>query len=65
MGEFEPNEPEITSTEIASACREVLGELADELEYLDIEEAIGLAFTLLIENGEDPEDFLKKKGLLV
>lgn len=64
MGEFEPNEPEITSAEIANACREVLGELADELEFLEIDEALGLAYTLLIENGEDPEDFLKKKGLL-
>ena len=30
----------------------------------DAETAIGLVFTALIEVGEDPEEFLKTKGLL-
>ena len=57
---------EPTSKELADACREVLpGEDCDELAQMSIDDALGHAFTLLIENGvDDPETFLKEKGIL-
>lgn len=57
------NEP--TSAELASACQEVLGEEdRAELAGMDFSEALDYAFTLLIENGVDPEAFLKEKKIL-
>ena len=36
-----------------------------EFDHLDDGEILGLAFTILIENGiDDPEEFLKEKGVL-
>ena len=59
-------EEEPTVAEVADVCRAILGdEICDEIAMMeDLEEAIGLAFTLLIEVGEDPEAFLRSKGLL-
>lgn len=38
---------------------------AVEFDHLDDEEILGLTFTVLIENGiDDPEEFLKEKGVL-
>ncbi len=59
-----PVEP--TSKELADACRNVLTEEdCNELASLPMEEALNNAFTMLIENGiDDPEAFLKEKGIL-
>lgn len=63
--------PEPTPKEIADACREVVADagLEDMLEEIersaDSEEAIGVAFTVLLEADiEDPEAFLIEKGIL-
>ncbi|MDO8649815.1 MAG: hypothetical protein Q7K33_00665 [Candidatus Berkelbacteria bacterium] len=61
------SEDEPTPAELIDACREVLD--GDSLEALneceDFEEAMGLVFTMLIEAGvEDPEQFLREKGLI-
>ncbi len=60
----EAEEP--TSEQLAQACSEVLpAEDCEELAAMPIEEATGYAFTLLLENGvEDPEEYLKSKGIL-
>lgn len=57
---------EPTPAEIAEACSEVLEPVAcEEIAALeDTETAIGLAFTALIEAGENPEEFLRTKGIL-
>lgn len=58
---------EPTIQEIADACRGTLdNETCDEIVALEnADEALGLAFTSLIENGiEDPEAFLRAKGIL-
>lgn len=62
----EQEKPEPTSKELAEACQEILSEEdCQELAAMDFEEALGYAFTLLIENGiEDPEVFLREKGIL-
>jgi len=55
-----------TPDEIADACREILDEATlEEIRAIgDIEGALGLAFTALIEAGEDPEAFLIEQGVL-
>lgn len=55
-----------TPQEIADACREALDEnICDAIaEEPTIEDALGLAFSTLTEAGEDPESFLKEKGIL-
>jgi NifB/MoaA-like Fe-S oxidoreductase len=69
-GEFTPEEAaerdEPTSEEIAEACQKVLAEEdCAEIAGMPQDEALGYAFTLLIENGiDDPETFLKEKGIL-
>lgn len=57
---------EPTHEELAHACKEVLShEDCAELLAMPIDEALGYAFTLLIGSGvEDPEEFLKDKGIL-
>ncbi len=57
---------EPTSEQLANVCGEVLSaEDCEELAIMPMDEALGCAFTLLIENGvEDPEDFLRSKGIL-
>ncbi len=57
---------EATVAEIADACREVLDEeICDEIAEQDNpDDALGLAFTALCEAGEDPEEYLKEKGVL-
>ncbi len=62
-----PEEKEPTSQELAKACEGVLSEEdCLELASMEIGEAVGYAFTLLMTNGiEDPEGFLKEKGILV
>ena len=66
--EFELNniEHELTAAELAEACREVLDpETCAEIEGMEPDEAMGYAFTCLIEVGiDDPEEFLIEKGLL-
>lgn len=61
IGEKEP-----TSQELAETCKEVLDEeTCAESEAMEFEEALGFAFTCLIEAGiEDPEEFLIEKGIL-
>lgn len=59
-------ESEPTLQEIGSA---LLGAVPEEdiyhLEGMEYEEGLGYAFTLLLENGvEDPEEYLKEKGIL-
>lgn len=61
--EQEAGEP--TPEELADACKEVLTEEdCQELASMEIDDAIGYAFTLLLEAGEDPDEFLKEKGIL-
>ncbi len=57
---------EPTIIEIADSCRDILdSETCDEIAAQEsTEDALGLAFTALIEAGEDPEEFLKNKNLL-
>lgn len=74
MSEFEPGstpeqeggEKEPTPTDLAEACREVLTEVdCQELEALPLDEGVGYAFTLLLENGiDDPDAFLREKGII-
>lgn len=56
----------ITAATLAEACRELLPEAdCEELAKMALEEGLGYAFTLLIENEvEDPEEFLISKGIL-
>lgn len=57
---------EPTSAQLARACREVLPEgVCHELEIAPLEEALGHAISLLIEQGiRDPEKFLRERGIL-
>lgn len=63
----EKEETEPTSEQLAKAVAEVLDpEDCQELVAMDFDEACGYAFTLLLENGiEDPETFLREKGILL
>jgi hypothetical protein len=58
----EPASPQ----EIADACRDVLDEeTCEEIALQESpEEALELAFTALEEAGEDPEAFLRERGIL-
>ena len=55
-----------TVEQLAAACGEVLSEDdCAELASMSTDEAVGYAFTLLLENGvEDPEQYLRDKGIL-
>lgn len=66
LDDSELNE-EPTAAEIADACKDVLDRATcEEIAAMDDEEAIGLVFTALIEAGvDDPEEFLKAKGILL
>jgi hypothetical protein len=58
------NKPAVS--ELSQACSEILSEedLA-ELSEMPMDEALGYAFTLLLESGvDDPEGYLKEKGVL-
>ena len=57
---------EVTGESIARACGDTLSiEDCEELAAMPVEEAAGYAFTLLLDNGiEDPEEYLKGKGIL-
>lgn len=57
---------EPTPAEIAEACRDLLeAEVCDEIaEQEETETALGLAFSAILETGEDPEEYLKNKGIL-
>ncbi|MBX4201335.1 hypothetical protein KW803_00355 [Candidatus Saccharibacteria bacterium] len=59
-------EDEITAKELIEACKGVLqAEDLSELAELEVDEALGYTFTLLLENDvEDPEAFLREKGVL-
>lgn len=70
MPEHEPTEPvettEPTTIELTEACAEKLSPEACNAiaAMLDIGDAIGLAFSCLIEAGvDDPEKFLVDKGI--
>jgi len=65
--EEEASENEPTAAEIGAVVAEALGdqEAAGDFEGLDGEEAIGLAYTMLIEAGFDPPDkILAEKGII-
>lgn len=68
MGIDDPEtvEEEVTPTEIAVACRGTVNEIGCEAiaEEEDSESALALAFSLLLEVVDDPEDFLRGKGIL-
>lgn len=55
-----------TSKDLADACSEILtDEDRAEIADMPIDEALGYAFSLLIANGvEDPDSYLKDKGIL-
>lgn len=53
------------SEALAMACAEVLPmEVCADLASMPADEAMGYACTLLIEQGIDPDEFLKRKGIL-
>lgn len=63
IAEQEKTEP--TPQELAEACKDVLAkEDCQELAKMEIGDAIGYVFTLLLQAGEDPDEFLKEKGIL-
>lgn len=63
--EQEKENNELTSVELAQVCTEVLTpEDCAELAEMEFDNALSYAFTLLLEAGEDPEEFLKEKGIL-
>ena len=74
MSEFEPgstpeqvgSEKEPTPEDLAEACREVLTEEdCRELASMPLDEGVGYAFTLLLENGvDDPDAFLRDKNII-
>lgn len=56
---------ESTPKSLAAACADILpAEDCEELAAMPADEALGYAFTLLIENGIDPESYLRSKGIL-
>lgn len=63
--EEETKEP--TVIDLISACSDVLDpESCEDLRSMEIGDAIGYAFTLLIEAGiDDPEGFLREKDILI
>jgi len=72
MSELEPNESgveeessEPTIEKLISALREVMPDLEEsEFEGMDFQDALGEAYGLLMQAGEDPDSFLAEKGLL-
>ena len=55
-----------TPQDIAEACRGTLPSYAcSVISNLDLESALGFAFSALLDKGEDPEAFLIKKGILL
>ena len=62
--ERESAEP--TAEGVADACENILSpETCKEIAGLELDDALGYAFTALLEAGiEDPEAFLVKKGVL-
>lgn len=71
MSEQHPNQPERTEAEptLQEVGEALAGAVPEEdvhdLEGMEYEEGLGYAFTLLLENGiEDPEQYLKEKGIL-
>lgn len=65
LGSPETIAEEPTSAEIADACRQFLDtETCEEIAAMDLEEAIGFAFTALLEAGEDPMEILQSFDVL-
>jgi len=62
--EGESQEP--TIADIVAVCVEVLGdEVAEDFtEDMEFDDALGYAYTLLIENGEDPDELFRSKGII-
>jgi len=61
----ESQKKEPTTEDLVDALREVIDdETLEELLPLDLDEALGFAFSLLLENGIDPDEFLRGKGIL-
>lgn len=64
--QFRQNE-KLAIMDLAEAIKDVLSEeeILDLQDCENLEEALSLAFTCLIEEGiEDPEEFLREKGIL-
>ena len=57
---------ETSPLKVAAACKEILSEEdCQDIAALELQEAIGLAFALLMDNGiDDPESYLKEKDVL-
>ncbi|PIT97390.1 hypothetical protein COT77_01765 [Candidatus Berkelbacteria bacterium CG10_big_fil_rev_8_21_14_0_10_41_12] len=63
QSEKERGEP--TIQELIAICKEALGdEVEADFEGMDLPEAIGYAYTLLLESGENPDELLAEKGFL-
>ncbi|MBU2595255.1 hypothetical protein KJ713_00255 [Patescibacteria group bacterium] len=62
--EQERSEP--TVGDIVKVCQEALGddEVAQDFDGLYIDEALGHAFSLLIENDIDPDELFRDKGII-
>lgn len=41
------------------------GEVREDFEGLEFEDALGYAYTLLMEAGEDPCEYFKSKGIII
>ncbi|MDP3014778.1 MAG: hypothetical protein Q8M92_11085 [Candidatus Subteraquimicrobiales bacterium] len=62
--EQENSEP--ATSDITKICVEVLGdEVAEDFEGLEFEDALGYAYTLLLENGHDPDKIFLQNGLTI
>jgi len=67
MLENKESNEKVSPLDIAEACMGVLDqETCDQIaEFEDNKEALGYVFSALIEAGiDDPEEFLKEKGIL-
>lgn len=61
--EQEDGEP--TVGDIVNACAELLGdEVREDFDGLEFEEALGYAYSLLLENSEDPDEIFTEKGII-
>ncbi|MDH4359048.1 MAG: hypothetical protein OEV37_03920 [Candidatus Berkelbacteria bacterium] len=60
----EEREPSVE--DVSRACQEVLGaEVAEDFRGLELDEAIGYAYTLLLDSGHDPDEILSRHGIII
>lgn len=56
------SEKELTLANVVNICIEYLGEeVKEDFDGLDLDEALGYAYTLLLENGIDPAELFEEQ----